>query len=189
MTVKYKESDKATDHLLDFIAGGVPDNEMGESAGNYNAVFGEIDASEPLNEMTLAQIYVMQNEMVKENGISSATGRYQALKATLQGYQKSEKLPINTFFTEEVQDDFGWNKMCDRGYEAWWQEDISDDEFMHRLAMEWASLPDPANGGKSFYDGDAAGNHASTTVEAFRKALSVARAFINEGGRPPPLVA
>src|SRR4051812_47449533 len=107
MTVTFKNTDKCTDCLLDFIAGGVPGNEIGESAGNYNAVFGHINASRPLSAMTLTQIYVMQGQMLAANKISTATGRYQGLRATIQGYQKRKKLPDTTLFTEALQDDFG----------------------------------------------------------------------------------
>lgn len=188
MTVLYKHTDKATNHLLDFIAGGVPTNQYGESGGCYNATFGDLDGSTygDLSAKSLSAIYEMMTKMVNANGVSSATGRYQALKATLQEYQTRKKLPNSTRFTEELQDDFGLCKMVDRGYSKWWDSDIDDDEFMHRLSMEWASLPDPYNEGKSHYDGDAAGNHASTSLDHFRYALITARAYI--GGAPPSQV-
>ena len=195
MTVTFEETDPATDILLDFIAGGVPDNLIGESKGNYNATFGDIEGSTygDLSKKTLAQIYDMQDEMVATNKVSSATGRYQALKSTLEEYQNRENLSDNQLFTEKVQDDFGLRKMLDRGYDDWRVGDIDDDEFMHRLSCEWASLPDPFNGGKSHYDGDSAGNHASTTLVCFENALSAARDFIHEddGDVPvgPPIMA
>lgn len=179
MTVTYHNSDKATNHLLDFIAGGVEGNQYGESGGNYNAVYGSINATAPLHHKNLTQIYEMQTQMVNTNGVSSATGRYQALKGTLQEYQSRNKLPNHAMFTQRLQDDFGLCKMTDRGYSKWWNHELSDDEFMHRLSCEWASLPDPYNGGKSHYDGDSAGNHASTTLDYFRAALRTARGYIN----------
>lgn len=186
MTLTYAQTDKATDHLLDFIAGGVPDNPSGESAGNYNAVYGDINAKDPLSKKTFAEIYDMQSDMLAENGISTATGRYQGLKATLQEYQAKVGLPDSTLFTEAVQDDFGLRKMMDRGYSSWWNEAIDDEEFMYRLSCEWASLPDPRNGGASHYDGDSAGNHASTSLECFQSALDEARAYINSDGLAAP---
>lgn len=182
MTVAYKDSDKATDHLLDFIAGGVPSNKYGESAGNYNATFGDIEGKTygDLSVKTLTEIYAMQEEMLDNNGISTATGRYQALKSTLQEFANKNNCPADALFTDYLQDEFGWCKMLDRGYESWWTKKISDDEFMYRLSCEWASLPDPKNGGKSHYDGDSAGNHASTSLDSFRAALKTARGFIND---------
>ena len=196
MTAAYAKSDPATNHILDFIAGGVPTNEYGESAGNYDATFGDIDGSHygTLAEKTLSEIYYMQDEMLNSNGISTATGRYQALRGTLQEYQNRSGLSSSEKFTEAMQDDFGLTKMVDRGYQSWWSESISDDEFMSRLSCEWASLPDPYNGGKSHYDGDSAGNHASTTLEHFRAAVTEARAMIEGDSRfkppqpEPPLV-
>jgi muramidase (phage lysozyme) len=187
-----KQTDQAADHLLDFIAGGVPTNEYGESAGNYNATFGDIDGSVhgDLSKKTLVEIYDMQDAMLADNGISTATGRYQALKGTLQEYQDRTGLADGDLFTEHVQDGFGLGKMNDRGYKSWQERSISDDEFMHRLSCEWASLPDPYNGGKSHYDGDSAGNHASTSLEHFQAALTEARALMGAGievvDRMPP---
>jgi muramidase (phage lysozyme) len=199
MTVAYKQSDLATDHLLDFIAGGVPDNPSGESAGCYDATFGDIDGSTygDLSKKTVSQVYAMQDQMLNNNGISTATGRYQALKSTLQEYVSRNGLPSSTMFTEKLQDDFGLTKMIDRGYQSWWNGAINDDEFMNRLSCEWASLPDPYNGGRSHYEGDSAGNSASTSLAAFQSALDQARDFIEDGGRrqrpeppepEPPLV-
>jgi hypothetical protein len=193
MTVAFCDFDPATDVLLDFIAGGVPDNPMGESAGNYDAVYGDIDGNCILAEKTLQQIYEMQTNMVNSNGISSATGRYQALKATLQEYQSKAGLSNENYFTEYLQDQFGLQKLVDRGYQQWWTKAISDEEFMYRLSCEWASLPDPRNGGKSHYDGDSAGNHASTDLESFQNVLNLARNHINmepaPEAKPPRLTS
>jgi hypothetical protein len=186
MTIAFKDFDPATDTLLDFIAGGVPTNPMGESAGNYDAIYGYIDGIGVLAEKTLDGIYDMQTEMVNTNGISSATGRYQALKATLQEFQSKAGLSNDQYFTEILQDQFGLQKLVDRGYQSWWSKSISDDDFMYRLSCEWASLPDPYNGGKSHYNGDSAGNHASTDLASFQAALDTARNHIN--GMPAPAV-
>lgn len=187
MTVTYRTLDPCTNHLLDFIAGGVPGNELGESGGCYDATFGDIDGSVygDLSQKTLEQIYKMQDEMYAENGISTATGRYQGLKETIKEYQDRKKLPNGALFTPVMQDDFGLTKMKDRGYDQWKSGAIGDDEFMHRLSCEWASLPDPYNGGKSHYDGDLAGNAASTTLAHFRAALRTALGYIE----PPAMSA
>jgi len=187
MTATFKTLDPCTNHLLDFIAGGVPTNQLGESGGCYDATFGDIDGNVygDLSQKTLSQIYKMQDQMYAENGISTATGRYQALKGTLQEYQDRKKLPNDALFSPVMQDDFGLTKMKDRGYAEWKSGTIGDDEFMHRLSCEWASLPDPYNGGKSHYDGDLAGNHASTTLEHFRAALKIARGYVE----PPAMSA
>ena len=199
MTATYNTSDPATNHLLDFIAGGVPGNEMGESAGCYDATFGDITGSTygDLSRKSLAEIYNMQDSMYASNNTSTATGRYQGLKGTIQEYQHRNGLPSSTMFTEALQDDFGLAKMVDRGYQSWWNGDIDDNEFMNRLSCEWASLPDPYNGGRSHYEGDSAGNSASTSLACFQAALDQARDYIEDGGRrqrpeppepEPPLV-
>jgi hypothetical protein len=185
MTTNVQKLDPAADHLLDFIAGGVPTNEMGESGGCYDATFGDIDGSTYgcLADKNFNEIYAMQDQMLRDNGISTATGRYQALKSTLEEYQNRVGLTDTSRFTEAVQDDFGLRKMEDRGYNSWLDHGINDNEFMHRLSCEWASLPDPYNGGKSHYDGDSAGNHASTSLGNFQAAVTQARKLQEDNTR------
>lgn len=80
-----------------------------------------------------------------------------------------------------MQDNLALRLLNGRGYGAWRAGTINDVEFAHRLSMEWASLPDPVNGGKSHYDGDSAGNHASCTLDAVYAMLKAAKA----GGAVP----
>lgn len=164
--------DNCTDLILDFIAGGVPDNPSGEAFGNYNAYFGRPRSKADLSKKTLKQIYEFQARMLRSDPRSTAIGRYQFLRRTAQGLQKKESLPDSTLFTPELQDRWGWILMVGRGYKSWWRGAISDEEFLSNLSAEWASLPDPFNGGKSHYDGDSVGNHASTTQA---KALAMLR--------------
>lgn len=193
-----RDTDKCTDTILDFIAGGVPGNPMGESKGNYNAKIGRINATDDLSQYTLDQIYEMQAAFIRPNPPdsggrpkpwpSTAIMRYQFLKKTLQGLAAARKLPGSTKVTPHLQDVFGVDLLNRRGYADWRKGVINDDEFLHRLSCEWASLPDPKNGGKSHYDGDAAGNHASTTLAACRAMLAEARsALIGAAVQLPPV--
>jgi peptidoglycan hydrolase-like protein with peptidoglycan-binding domain len=52
--------------------------------------------------------------------------------------------------------------------------------------MEWASLPDPQNGGKSHYDNDSAGNHASTSLATFMAVIAKAKTLRTQQPTPPP---
>ena len=181
----YAGRDAATDQLVDFIAGGVPTNRGGESGGNYNAVIGDAGATEDLSQKTLAEIYALQDQLRAAGRPSSAIGRYQIIKSTLSGLQDKLKLPDDTKFTPELQDRLAVELMVGRGYSSWWKGTMTDEDFAHGLSLEWASLPDPANGGKSHYDG-VGPNHASTTLEAVYAALTAARAVIPGAAQPAP---
>lgn len=171
----YAQTDPCTDIILDFIRGGpnAPGNPSGEAAGNYNAVIGNARATQDLGELTLSQIYDLQDELVSHEP-SSAVGGYQFIKKTLQSLQSQLNLPDDTKFTPATQDLLAVRLLVGRGYSAWWTGSLSDEDFAHGLSMEWASLPDPQNGGKSHYDG-VGPNHASTTLEHVYAALSRAR--------------
>lgn len=161
----YAGRDDATNLLLDFIAGGVPGNPGGESAGNYNAVIGNAKATDDLSQKTLAEIYALQDQLRASGQPSTAIGRYQFIKSTLSGLQERLKLPDDTKFTNELQDRLAVELLVGRGYSGWWRGSVSDSEFAHNISLEWASLPDPDNGGKSHYDG-VGPNHAGTSLES-----------------------
>jgi muramidase (phage lysozyme) len=182
----YKGKDPATDLLLDFIAGGVPGNQSGESGGNYGAYFGHVHSKVDFSTMTLNEVYAFQARMLQDDSRSTALGRYQFLRGTLQGLQVAHKLPGDTKLTNELQDRFGVSLMVGRGFSRWWREQISDEDLANGFSMEWASLPDPQNGGKSHYDNDSAGNHASTSLANFMAAIAKAKTLRTHQPTPPP---
>jgi hypothetical protein len=182
----YKVKDPCTDLLLDFIAGGVPGNLGGESGGNYSAYFGHVHSKVDFSSMTLNEVYDFQARMLQDDSRSTALGRYQFLRGTLQGLQVAHKLPGNTKLTNELQDRFGVSLMVRRGFSRWWLEQISDDDLANGFSMEWASLPDPQNGGKSHYDNDSAGNHASTSLATFMAAIAKAKTLRTQQPTPTP---
>jgi conjugal transfer mating pair stabilization protein TraG len=190
-------TDKCTDLILDFIAGGVQGNRIGESKGNYNAVIGNADATEDLSRYTIDQIIEMGLARKRAGEPSTAMGRYQFLTTTLQSLLGTT-WTLTTKFTPAVQDRLAVELLVRRGYSSWWRGQLTDHDFAHNLSMEWASLPDPENDGKSHYDGDSAGNHASTTLDAVYAMLKHARTLMpsdqgtvtTEGtvSAPPPVV-
>lgn len=178
-----KEVDPIANLLLDSIAGGVMGNRWGESGGNYNAVIGSINASDDLGKKTLSQIYELQRYLLNTKRMpSTAVGRYQFIQRTLKSLVADSGTAESEKFTPGLQDAFGLMLLKRRGYQAWLRKGISDDTFLHNLSCEWASLPDPRNGGKSHYDGDAAGNHASTTLAFMRGVLMEARRLEGKSG-------
>jgi len=164
----FKGTDDCTDLILDQIIAPT------ESGGNYNAVIGNAHASEDLSVLTLAQIYEKQRQLVFLGRPSSAVGRYQIIRTTLETLAAELKLPDNVLFTPTLQDGLAVQLMVGRGYRAWWRDWISDTTFAHGLACEWASLPDPRNGGKSHYDG-VGPNHAGRTLPDILGLLAQAR--------------
>lgn len=171
----YKDTDPCTNIILDFIAGGVPGNRFGESAGNYNATIGHIRASDDLSKLSLIGIYALMKELVDEGQPSSAIGRYQIIKKTLVELQAKANLSNETLFTPELQDKLAIMLLDRRGYQRWWKNVLSDSNFTHNLSCEWASLPDPDKHGKSHYDG-VGPNHASTTLPLIYDMLRRAKA-------------
>lgn len=168
----FKATDPCTDIILDFIAAG-------ESGGNYDAVIGDAKSAIGLNLMTLSQIYTLQAQL-QTHEPSTAIGRYQFIRDTLQGLVKARGVPTGTMFTNELQDQLALdllNSAC--AYKGWRAGTTSDATFEHLLSCQWASLPDPQHGGRSHYDGDSAGNHASTTLAAVGVMLGRARAALS----------
>jgi conjugal transfer mating pair stabilization protein TraG len=156
MTIAYRDTDKCTDTILDFIA-------QLESAGNYNAVIGNARATDDLGARTIDQIYQLMAELIAAGKPSTAVGRYQIIRTTPQTLQPRLNLAGSDKFTPEVQDRLAHELLIGRGYRQWSAKEIEDKEFAHALSLEWASLPDPDNGGKSHYDG-VGPNHALTTL-------------------------
>lgn len=173
-----KDTDPATDALLDFIA-------KRESLGNYNAVIGNARSSDDLSAFTIDGIVGMQSRLVDGGKPSSAVGRYQIIQKTLLGLQVEQHLAATERFTPELQDRLAVALLVRRGYSAWWRGEIDDEEFAHRLSMEWASLPDPDKGGKSHYDG-VGPNHAGYTLDEVYAALARVRSLIRSAPTPVP---
>jgi conjugal transfer mating pair stabilization protein TraG len=157
-----KDDPKAAS-ILDFISGGVDGNQGGESAGNYNAVIGNAHSTRDLSQLSVNEVYQLQHELVQHGMPSSAVGRYQIIGSTLKGLVNQLGVDPTAKFTPELQDQLAIQLLKNRGYDRWASGQLSDQQFAHNLSEEWASLPDPQNGGKSHYDG-VGPNHAGTTL-------------------------
>jgi len=164
----YADKDTCTDILLELIV-------VHESRGNYNATIGDINASDDLSKKTIDEIYTLMDRRLAAGMPSTAIGRYQIIRKTLSSLQASKNLPGSTLFTQELQDNLAVSLMIGRGYSKWRTGAMADEEFAHQLSKEWASLPDPRNGGKSHYDGDAAGNHAGAPLSWLYDGIARAR--------------
>lgn len=142
--------------VLDFLA-------RYESRGNYNVILGGKTA--PLTNMTIAQVFELQRNMLNSGMESSAVGRYQYVGGTLKEMVKAMGLdPNSTKFDEKTQDAIAIADMRRRcGLDSWLGGKLSDEDFLNNLSRVWASIPNTGTGG-SFYAG-VGSNKAGTKVD------------------------
>jgi muramidase (phage lysozyme) len=143
--------------LLDFI-GDI------EAPKGYDTIYGnnQDKLKKRLTSMTLAEVQTQQREWTRRFR-SSAAGRYQFMRNTLEGLIKELKLDTAQKFTADLQDRLAYVLLRRRGYDAFMNQRISVSEFGKRLAQEWASFPVLAGTqgahryvreGETFYAGD-----------------------------------
>lgn len=147
-------------NLLEVIA-------HGESKGNYNAYYGSVqNQSIDFTKMTVREVLDWQANYVKSGSPSSAVGKYQFIRPTLDGLVKEYGVDQNARFDEQLQDQLAVALLERRGLNDYIEGKIERDQFAHHLSKEWAALPkvvgDEPN--KSYYEGDGL-NQARTSVE------------------------
>jgi hypothetical protein len=145
--------------LLDLIAGV-------ESPG-YDVAYG--GAKMPPG-MTLEQTLAWAKAHGQKTG-SSAVGRYQFIRPTLEGLVKETGLPLKTQFTPQVQDMLATKLLERRGLGDYASGKLSPERFAHNLSQEWAGLPSGPEG-RSYYAGDKMGNRAGIGWDAILGTLA-----------------
>ena len=140
----------AINGVLDFIG------KYETRGGDYNMRFGGSRAD--LVNMSIAEIYQMQKSFrswpssVAVKDRSSAVGRYQYVKGTLEWKVGQMKLNTSTLFNEQTQDAIAVHDLRGRcQLNKWLAGQISDAKFLNLLASVWASIP--TTSGKSQYLG------------------------------------
>jgi muramidase (phage lysozyme) len=162
-------------HLLDFI-GDI------EAPRGYDTVYGNNQGKlkKPVTQMTIAEVQAAQAGWTKQFG-SSATGRYQFMRATLKGLIAERGLDVSAKFDERMQDRLGFALLRRRGYDKFVAGTIGVTAFGKALAQEWASLPVLAETrgahrtvarGQSYYAGDGL-NKPLVSPERVEAALKV----------------
>lgn len=144
--------------VLDLIAGP-------ESGGRYDAVYPGRRRPEIL-DMTLNELYRDMRRRGNASG-SSASGRYQYIRTTLQEVAGQIGLdPDSTKFTPEVQDQIAiYHLRRSHGLDNWLAGRMSNERFLNRLAGTWAGIPNTS--GSSNYAGvldNAAGISANNAL-------------------------
>lgn len=165
--------------LLDYLS--IP-----ESRGNYEvwSSFKHTNLPKPLTKSTIAEVLEYQRNWKSVGGISSAAGRYQIIRKTLQMLVSLLGLTGDELFDAPMQDRLGYQLLKIRGYDAWISENMSDTVFANQLAREWASLPVVTrqknykgvliSAGQSYYAGDGLNSHG-VRASAFLQALKDAK--------------
>lgn len=155
-------------NLLDFI-GDI------EAPKGFDTIFGNRQGKlpVPLTQMTYGDIVDAQanwgnKTWVKRNWgydtASSAAGRYQFMRATLQGIAKEvPSIDGRTIFSCGLQNRLGYYLLLRRGYADFISGKLNLVQFGLKLAQEWASFPvlsdtkgahRPVSRGQSYYAGD-----------------------------------
>lgn len=153
---------KAAALLLDFIG----DTEVARPVPEaYRVIFGHnhTKLDKQITDMTIGELLAAQVEFTRRFR-SSASGRYQFMRKTLQGLVKELGLNHTTKFSPNLQDRLAYHLLKRRGYDRYMSGAMSMTNFGKQLAMEWASFPvladtSGAHGyvkrGQSYYAGDA----------------------------------
>jgi peptidoglycan hydrolase-like protein with peptidoglycan-binding domain len=139
-----------------------PDNELGRligsGEGGYNSynrgVAGDARGAQiDFSQMTVGEIMRRQDLPAGDPNRLFAVGKYQFTPNTLEEAINQTGVDRNARFTPQVQE-----KALERA--------------QHALALEFASVGTPRNGGRGAYDGDSAGNMASITTAETATALN-----------------
>ena len=171
-TTAYTHNGSAGDQLVDIIIGG---------EGGYDSVnrgtAGDTPGGQPgLSEKTLGEVMALQN-----SGQLFAVGAPQFIPETLKVAMKDAGLSSTDKFNPRNQRAMAMALMIGtkRPALAAYLNGTSDDlNAAHQaLANEWASVKGPS--GRGSYDGDSAGNYASTSGDAVRQLLIKARTEIS----------
>lgn len=175
--------------LLNFI-GEVETGRKGREG--YDVIYAHAQAKlpKPITRMTIAELQGHQASGWPAR--STASGRYQFMRATLRGLRTELKLRDGQIFDPNLQDRLGYHLLKRRGYDAFMSGRISRTEFGRRLAMEWASLPVLADTkgqhrnvtrGQSYYAGDGL-NKSLVRPEQVEQVLD--RVRLANGSPTPP---
>ena len=160
----------------------------GESGGDYNRVYGKAKRID-LTNMTINEVVAWQKDYTSNQGsASSAAGKYQVIRKTLEASVREMGLSGNEKFDPAMQDKIAKHLLDKRGYTAVLEGRMSEEKFANNAASEWASLK--KTNGRGAYDGDGlnAGKiSAGQTIGATRQDKTIMASFNDAGsGAPKP---
>lgn len=152
--------------LLDLIA-------RAEANRGYDSFYAgaRVAPTRPVSQMTIAQVQQWQNANASAGSASTAVGRYQFIRNTLNEIVAALRIQPNAIFNAALQDQMATWKLQQRGLQQFLSGAINAEQFALRLAQEWAGLPkDRTN--VSYYAG-VAGNRANVAFADVLRALGV----------------
>lgn len=145
--------------LLDAIGAREAPKGYGQIYAGARGVPRDTDVS----KLTLKGVLDFQQRMLAGGSASTACGRYQFLRKTLQATMLQMGLGGAELWGPELQDRMAVHLMENRGLSNYLARSLSREDFANNLAKEWASLPVVTaifNGtrtvqpGQSYYAGD-----------------------------------
>jgi len=139
-----------------------------ESNGNYNILVGGKTESN-LTNMTIAEVLEYQRGMRQRGHESTAVGKYQIIKGTLESLIKEGYASPSDKFNASIQDRLATGLLKRRGLEKYQSGKLSKDQFADNLSKEWASLP--YRTGESYYAG-VGSNKSSGSRDQFMTAFA-----------------
>jgi len=151
----------------------------GESRGNYNAHFGNATNKKiRFTEMPVGEVLQWQKDFVRKGSASSAVGKYQFIRPTLQGLVQQLGIDPRVRFDEKLQDKLAIKLLERRGAHAFVQKKLTREQFAANLAKEWAALPKikGSNPSQSYYAGDGL-NKARIKANEVYKALAALETY------------
>jgi muramidase (phage lysozyme) len=158
--------------ILDFIG-------KLESRGNYNIlVGGKTQTDPPLTDMTVGQVLEFQRGMLKRGHESTAVGKYQIIRKTLEGLIQRGVVSLNDKFDQSTQDKAALGLLDVRKRQDFLTKKIDAETYANNLAKEWASLPMPD--GRSFYAG-VGSNKAHASRQEFMTAIQAKTGGLTQG--------
>ena len=107
--------------------------------------------SKPLTRMTLGEIDELQTRILAHPANrhnASPVGKYQIVQRTLRELKATLGLSDNVIFDQNLQDMLAAKRLEQRGIHDYIDGKISEVEFQRRMAKEWASIANPATGGR-----------------------------------------
>jgi muramidase (phage lysozyme) len=135
-----------------------------------------------VSKMKLKEVQALQRLMIANGSRSTASGRYQFIKNTLNTTIIEMGLTGEEVWGPELQDQMAVHLIKKRGLNKYLDGQITREDFANNLAKEWASLPVVTNlfngkreveVGQSYYAGDGLNKafHKPETILALIDAL------------------
>lgn len=141
-----------------------------ESGGDYNKLVGGKTA--PLTTMTVGEVLKYQGGMKARGHESTAVGKYQIIKGTLESLIKEGVVKETDVFSPETQDKLAKALLNRRGYQDYLSGKITKSQFIDQVAKEWAAIA--TSSGESAYKGIGTNKAAAGAREQLSRLLDTA---------------